>query len=190
MFFCFQLSGCSGFKEKSYCCASGTGPQCFFSGCDSASSCPGNYRQLDTTRNGCSGFKVKAYCCKTSNLPHCFDLSCPAFSESAKSCPPEYSESRRVKGRSGGCDSAFAERVTCCLRGSGGNQFGSTNNNTQVITETKTEVLEDGSVRTVTKSKSTTTSTGGLFNLFGSGESSYQSFFKVLLMLPILIAML
>jgi len=106
--------GCSGLKEKKYCCPSGTGPQCFFTGCNRESSCPGNYRELDRTKNGCSGLTVNAYCCRMTNLPYCFDLTCPAFSESAKSCPPEYREIGRVKGRSAGCDSAFAERLTCC----------------------------------------------------------------------------
>lgn len=187
--------GCSGFKEKKYCCPPAMGPQCFFTGCGRETSCPGNYRELDRTKNGCTGFSVKAYCCKTTSLPYCFDLSCPAFAESAKSCPPEYKESRRAKGRSAGCDSAFAERVTCCLRGKENNANqnggGDRNANTEVITETKTIQLEDGSVRTITKTKSHSTSSGGLFSgLFGNSNSSFSSFFRILLLFPIIIVVL
>lgn len=195
-----SLSGCSGFKEKSYCCPAGLGPQCYFTQCGREASCPGNYRELDRTKSGCSSFDKKVYCCKTTNLPYCFDLSCPAFAESKKSCPPEYKESKRAKGRSAGCNSAFAERITCCLNsGNSGNSGGTggtnlfhnsnTNNNTEVISQTKTETLEDGSVRTVTTTQTRSKSTGGWFG-FGSAESSFASFFKILLILPVLIAIL
>lgn len=178
------FSGCSGFKEKKYCCPPGAGPQCFYTGCARETSCPGNYRELDRTRNGCSGFTVKAYCCKTTNLPLCVDLSCPAFSESAKSCPPEYEESRRTKGRSGGCDSAFAERITCCLRGYNSRNT-NTNNNTEVISETKTITLEDGTIQTVTTTKTRSKSTGGWF-ASSNAESLIAAFFKFLIFLPML----
>lgn len=186
-----SLSGCSGFKEKTYCCPSGLGPQCFFTGCGRETSCPGNYRELDRTKNGCSGFDVKAYCCKTTNLPFCLDLSCPAFSESAKSCPPEYEEKKRVKGRSAGCDSAFADRITCCLRGSdsGNNRIQNvnTNSDSEVVSETKTITLEDGSVQTVTRTQTHSKSRGGLFS---NAQSSLAAFFKILLLIPILAAIL
>lgn len=183
------FSGCSGFKEKSYCCPSGAGPQCFYTGCGRETACPGNYRELDRTRNGCSGFAVKANCCKTTNLPYCFDLSCPAFSESTKSCPPEYSETKRVKGRSGGCDSAFAERITCCLRGSssGDNRIQNVNTNNEVISETKTITLEDGTVQTVTRTQSHSRTGSGFFS---NAESSFKAFFKSLLIFPVLAAIL
>lgn len=156
-------SGCSGVKEKKYCCRSGTGPQCFFTGCNRETACPGNYRELDRTKSGCSGFAQKAYCCKTTHLPTCFDMSCPAFAESAKSCPSEYNESRRAKGRSAGCDSAFAERLTCCLQG---NNYGNrnSNDNTDVVSETQTKTLPDGTVQTVTKTQTHSRTTGGSFN--------------------------
>lgn len=183
------FSGCSGFKEKSYCCPSGVGPQCFYTGCGRETSCPANYRELDRTRNGCSGFAVKAYCCKTTNLPSCFDLNCPAFSESAKSCPPDYNETKRVKGRSAGCDSAFAERITCCLRGSnsGDNRIQNENTNNEVISETKTITLEDGTVQTVTRTQSHSRAGSGLFS---NAESSFTAFFKILLICPVLAVIL
>lgn len=183
------LSGCSAFKEKSYCCQSGTGPQCFYTGCSRETSCPGNYRELDRTKSGCSGFAVNAYCCKTTNLPLCFDLSCPAFAESAKSCPPEYRETKRLKGRSAGCDSAFVERITCCLRGvdSGNNriQNSNINNDSEVKSETKTITLEDGTVQTVTRTQTHSKSTSGLFS-----NASLAAFLKILLLFPILAAIL
>ncbi|KAJ6648604.1 hypothetical protein Bhyg_03834 [Pseudolycoriella hygida] len=181
--------GCSGFKEKKYCCPPGLGPQCYYTGCGGQASCGANYRELDRTKSGCSGFSKKAFCCKITNLPYCFDLNCPEFAEPPKSCPSEYHESRRAKGRSAGCDSAFAERITCCLgdgnRRNSGIQNSNTLNNTEVITETKT--LEDGTVQTVTRTKSFTKSSGGLFSY---AESPYSSLFKILLVFPILIAIL
>lgn len=182
--------GCSGLKEKKYCCPPGMGPQCFHTGCDKEASCPGNYRELDRTKNGCSGFSVKAYCCKTTSLPYCFDLSCPAFSESAKSCPPEYKESRRAKGRSAGCDSAFAERITCCMRGNENmgndqNQSGNSDSNSEVISETKTIKLEDGTIQTVTTTRRKSSS-----GLFSDSYSSFASFFRILLLFPIVVVLL
>lgn len=166
---CVSFQGCSGFKERNYCCQSGTGPQCFNTGCSGEASCPGNYRELDRTKTGCSGFKVNAHCCKTTNLPFCFDLSCPAFGESEKSCPPEYTETKRVKGRSAGCDSAFAERITCCLRNNDGgnhrNHNSNTNNDSEVKSETKTITLDDGTVQTVTRTQTRSKSTGGFFSI-------------------------
>lgn len=164
------------------------GPQCFYTGCGRAAFCPENHRELDRTRNGCSGFDEKAYCCKTTNLLFCFDTTCPAFTESKKSCPPEYNETKRAKGRSAGCDSAFAERLTCCLRvNNNGNTIQNSNSNNEVISETKTITLEDGTVQTVTKTQTRSKSFGGLF---GNAESSFSTFFKNLLLLPILAVIL
>ncbi|XP_037039388.1 uncharacterized protein LOC119076627 [Bradysia coprophila] len=183
--------GCSGFKEKKYCCPAGAGPQCFFTSCGKETSCPGNYRELDRTKTGCSGFSVKAYCCKTTNLPHCFDMSCPAFAESAKSCPPAYRESRREKGRSGGCDSAFAERLTCCIRGNENGNFVNQNVNrntdTEVVSETKTVRLEDGTIQTVTNTQTRSKSRGGLFS---NSQSSFAAFVNILLLFPLAVALL
>lgn len=164
------------------------GPQCFHTGCGRSASCPENHRELDRTSNECSGFDVKVYCCKTANLPFCFDMSCPAFSESNKSCPPEYKETKRAKGRSAGCESAFAERVTCCLRVNDyGNKNQNLNSNSEVMSETKTITLEDGTVQTVTKTQSRSKSMSGLFS---NAESPIREFFKILLLLPLLAAIL
>lgn len=130
---------------------------------------------------------MNAYCCKASNLPVCFDLGCTTFTESTKSCPAEYSERSRSKGRSAGCDSAFSERIKCCLSGydNRNSQNQNVNSDSEVITETKTVTLEDGTVKTVTKTRSKTSS-----GLFSHSESTFTPFVQTLLLLPILMAVL
>ncbi len=184
-----RFTGCRGFKERNNCCPPAMFANCLFTTCDRESlSCPANYRELDRTRNGCSGFNTKAYCCKESNLPNCFDMSCPRMSES-KSCPSEYQVSKTTKGRAGGCESAFSERLTCCLMNGNGahNTNPNSNSNTEVVSETKTVTLEDGTVQTVTRTQTHSKSSSGLFS---SGESTMSAFFKILLFFPLLLSAL
>ncbi|XP_037040425.1 uncharacterized protein LOC119077344 [Bradysia coprophila] len=166
--------GCSDSKQKNYCCPSGTGPQCFFTACDGDKACPENYRELDRTRVGCS--EAKVYCCKKAHLPYCFDMTCPTSSESEKSCPPEYRETRREIGQKPGCDSTVSMRLTCCLHDNDDDNGGGHNQND--IGNTKNE---DGGIRIFTNYKR---------GMYSSGETAFAVFLKVLILLPIIIAML
>lgn len=115
-------------------------------------------------------------------MPYCFDMTCPTISESAKSCPSEFREKRREKGRSPGCDSVLSERVTCCLRdnddddddsGYNRNYIGNTNNATEMETVTfGTKTKSYPNYRRV---------------MFSSAETIFAVFLKVFILLPIII---
>lgn len=120
-------------------------------------------------------------------------MTCPTISESAKSCPPEFRETRREKGRSPGCDSGFSERVTCCLRDNDDddgeynrNYIGNTKNDSVVANEMET-TLEDGNIKTFTRPK---IYTNYKRYMYSSGETSFTVFLKVLILLPIIISIL
>lgn len=108
-------------------------------------------------------------------------MTCPTISESAKSCPPEYRETRREIGQKPGCDSGVSMRLTCCLHDN--DDDGGYNRN---YTNTKKEE-EDGGIQTFTIRRGYTNNRR---DMYSSAETAFAVFFKVLILLPIIIAML
>lgn len=96
-------------------------------------------------------------------------MTCPTISESAKSCPPEYKETRREMGRSPECDSEVSMRLTCCLHDNDDGGY-----NRSYIGNTKNENRGIQIRR----------------GMYSSGETAFEVFLKVLILLPIIIAML